>query len=70
MQDLFRVAALFSNVGNAGEKQRRTFYIVNGKAVQPFQLRAVDYDAHFAVIGNNLDGLHYNTSFPRCGCIG
>ena len=44
-------------------------WVINRKAMQPIQLRAVDDDAYFAVIGNNVDGLHYNTSFPRCGCF-
>lgn len=69
MYNLRRAVWFLSYIRDAGEEQRRTLYVIDRKAVQPVQLRAVDDDAHFAVIGNNVDGLHYNTSFPRCGCF-
>nr|DAG72160.1 MAG TPA: hypothetical protein [Caudoviricetes sp.] len=69
MYNLRRAVGFLPYIRDAGEQQRRTLYVINRKAMQPIQLCAVDNDAYFAVIGNNVDGLHYNTSFPRFWCF-
>ena len=62
MYNLRRAVWFLPYIRDAGEQQRRPLYVINRKAMQPVQLRAVDDDADLPVIGNDVDGLHGNLS--------